>query len=323
MGVPNSEIQALPNSVGVYQGFDLKGQVIFCSSAMNLKREVSELRKYSELPKPMLRKVFSTYSIKANKHENFLDALKHVATVNRKHGLTAIGSFVNQRRLITFYFDKTSEGEWYLATGQPPETARFVLGPVFDRKVAGAYLDRIADCLDLEIRRSKLILNENQVIPIYGYLCSCLESFSLDVKSKISGFVSLFSKSHRDKWRYIQENLLKLSELPLNHPYCDLAILEGDFSFFTDAHELRCKLVNSKLDIRQKGPKSEGLERKKLDADMLKNLPLNTLNRKVSKASIGISEFEVWEFVSWCIFSNRGRKYCEFKPNPKSLKSPI
>ena len=216
-GIEQSELAKHPKSAGLFYLYDREGHLLFYSSSQNLDKDIKSLANFRQLPKQLLRKVLSTYTLETKPKMDLLEALIDEVTDKRFDELSFSPSKWHLRVIHVIKAVK-SGNRFLISVGRPEINSDFMFGKIYDKKEAFGLLQKIAKNLDLEITRKGFYVDENQKDVIFDFFnkkpepkAGGIAGFTLNPVTLFFRYFAKIAKSDYSKKIFYSEKLREIS----------------------------------------------------------------------------------------------------------------
>ncbi len=243
--VDKNDLKSIPEKPGVFFLRDHRKKVVLVSSATNLKRDISKLKKYNQLPRAMLRIVLSSYSLNYTECDTILSALIRETKEVSKRSIYDPGNW-HQRNIFCLQFILKGSSV-HTEIGPLKVGAIAAFGPIGDRKGAKIVLDKF-----LNKCGESSGIKQKGFDP--GFLPEAAAFFSAQISNykisfSLSGFISrIFSPKFRDQLQKRQNLVSKLKKVEMPYSWSSVRDVNGT-AFIRDGSGRLVvrKVVRSKL----------------------------------------------------------------------------
>jgi DNA polymerase III epsilon subunit family exonuclease len=159
--IPAADFSNLPRRPGVFSLLDRERKVIFLSSAISLDREFQRLRRFSQLPRPLLRAALRSYGLEHHVSPNILEAMIAEEEGQQRESMVMQPATWHQREVHVLGLSETKGGVT-VDVGPVRAGMRWCFGPVRDHEEAQSFLAQVAEKLEIAPSRDGLHLTAVQ-----------------------------------------------------------------------------------------------------------------------------------------------------------------
>lgn len=313
-GVDETKIEGVPKKCGVFSLYGREKEPLFVSSGLHLSTEIGKLKRYKQLPRPLLRLVLQTYEIKYEVCDNIFDALLKEAEYIKKHKPKFEPGQWHLRTLYTLNLNKTSAG-YQLSIGQIETDTLYAFGLVKDRKFLQEILQKTSDVLGLEYDRRGVFVPESYKEIMVDFFSGDLQS-SLD-RIKKSRFSLSFLLDWKN-WGKINEEISLISKLchidlpsQFGNLLCECGIVVGRGSRSDEWLIYPVKYSNPSKAISVRGDWRNWLKESRKGQDLISSLK-ECASAEHKERRVG-GEYTKVNSTLWLMFINKGRGgFCSY-----------
>ncbi len=225
--IPSEVIAALPSSSGIFSLYDRTHELLFSSSAANLKRDLSRLVQPAYTPKKLLKHVVRAHSLQTQLYPNLFCAMVEEASLPQEKFSAQQWHMRNLMLFVIRY-----EGEKATLTISSDLTgADLILGPIYDRRKAQEQVEEIAYAFESRPSRKKIYtFTRHQMDAIVATFTHALAAAKQEVKSQHNPLSLFFNQKKRAQRSNQLQQLELLEKIPVTQKYTSLLKVSGVIS---------------------------------------------------------------------------------------------
>jgi len=243
-GVKSDDLKDIPEKPGVFYLRDHHNKVIVVSSALNLRKDINKLKKYSQLPRSMLRLVLSSYSLDFVECKSALSALmRESKEISRKSAYDP-GNW-HQRNIFCLQFS-VKGNRVFSEIGPLRAGAVAAFGPIGDRKGAKTVLDEFLLLCETEGESNKKSFDAALLPEAVAFFSGRLPNHKV-YKSILDHLKSAISPKDRKVFKQREEFVGKLKNLSMPYTWSSVRDIQGTAFIRDNGSLIVRKVVRGKL----------------------------------------------------------------------------
>ncbi len=313
--VDAGSLQALPSQPGVLCLYDRTKGLHLAVALFHMRRDVSRLLKYPQLPKGMLRLILNTYSVEGHASSSVFAAVQAEASMMGRHPklydpthwhqrvVSGINLFVSGKQ-IEFRIGELTEGTF----------ASF--GQIHDRRETGEFLAKVIAACEGESAKRMFVASDLRAV-LYEYFSGRIERKIALLKARQKKLWYVLFSSKRKQLERLLRIAERLQKIPIFAQLQDLLEIKG-LIVVRDLEGNECQIyrfINGRhfKSIRFEGGPEE------LDHDRQLRLVKSLKTRRYRHKALTASEARHANASLWWIFNNHRGQDGQFIPYLETL----
>jgi len=243
-GVKNDDLTGIPDKPGVFYLRDQHDKVIVVSSALNLRKDINKLKKYSQLPRSMLRLVLSSYKLDFVECNSALAALMKESKEIARKSVYDPGNW-HQRNIFCLQLS-VKGSRVFSEVGPLRAGAVAAFGPIGDRKGAKTVLDGFLQMCEIEGESNKKSFDVSFLPEAVAFFSKQLQGHRFH-KGVLGYLKAVISPSERKTSQQREALVEKLKQVSIPYSWSSVLDIQGTAFIKENESLIVRKVVRGKL----------------------------------------------------------------------------